>query len=217
MPAGAGDCGITSAGGRGRAPRRGGGGGRRVCAARRCGSRRCALSRGRLRPWLRAHGAKRRRGLLRARRSRRRARSSGGFARRRGRGSGRSLRLRSHSRRSAGGLCAGRFDQRERRADRQGLALGGDELRDHAGPGRGNFGIDLVGRNFAQRLVLLDAVALLDQPLGDGAFDHALAHLRHHYFDRHAGPLRPSSKPRARGSRRRSCWCWGGCIPPAVD
>ena len=92
-------------------------------------------------------------GLLRARRCRRRARSSGGLPAPRA-GSGRSLRLRSHSRRSAGGLCAGRFDHRERRADRQRLALGGDELRDHAGPGRRNFGVNLVGRNFAQRLVL---------------------------------------------------------------
>src|SRR6202044_191678 len=44
----------------------------------------------------------------------------------------------------------------------------------------GNFRIDLVSRDFKQRLVALDLVAWLLQPFGDCSFKNTFAHLGHY-------------------------------------
>jgi len=54
------------------------------------------------------------------------------------------------------------------------------DLGQDASRGRGNFRVYLVGGNFKERLVALDLVANLLEPLGDGALEDGLAHLRHH-------------------------------------
>jgi hypothetical protein len=59
------------------------------------------------------------------------------------------------------------------------LSLGDYDLAHDPGGGRGHFGVDFIGRHFEQRLVLLDTLAGLLQPLADGAFGHALAKLGH--------------------------------------
>ena len=56
------------------------------------------------------------------------------------------------------------------------------DLGKHACGGRGNLGIDFIGRDLEERLVLLHRVAGLFQPLGDGAFKNRLAHLGHDHF-----------------------------------
>ena len=64
------------------------------------------------------------------------------------------------------------------------------DLRQHAGHGRGNLRVHLVGGDFKQRLVLFDAVAGLLEPLGDGALKDRLAHLGHDYVGWHGRSLR---------------------------
>ena len=53
------------------------------------------------------------------------------------------------------------------------------DLLKSAGRGRGDFGVNLVGGDFEQRLVTLDFVAGLFEPLGDGSFEDRFAHLGH--------------------------------------
>ena len=55
--------------------------------------------------------------------------------------------------------------------------------RAHRRPAR-NLGVDFVGGDFEQRLVALDFIAGLFQPLGDGALEDAFAHLGHDDVDR---------------------------------
>ncbi len=59
------------------------------------------------------------------------------------------------------------------------LTRGNFDFGEDAGGGRGNLGVDLVGRDLKERLVALDGVADVLQPLRDGAFEDGLAHLRH--------------------------------------
>ena len=68
-------------------------------------------------------------------------------------------------------------------ADHDRVALGGVDLHDRAGDRRGNFGVDLVGGYLDQRLVNVDAVALLLVPFEDGAFGDRVPHLGHDDFD----------------------------------
>jgi hypothetical protein len=65
-------------------------------------------------------------------------------------------------------------------------AFGNFDFAQHAGGGRGNLGIHLVGGNFKQWLVALHLFARLLKPLGDGAFNNGLAHLRHNNVSRHS-------------------------------
>jgi hypothetical protein len=65
------------------------------------------------------------------------------------------------------------FTHRDRRA------FGGEQLRDHAGLGRVDLAVGLVGEDLDDGLILVDALPLLNQPLSDGALDDALAELRH--------------------------------------
>jgi hypothetical protein len=76
-----------------------------------------------------------------------------------------------------------------------------EDLLDHSGRRRGNLGVDFVGRDLDDVLVGLNRVALLLEPLRDGALDDRLAELRHLYLGSHASPLR---EPRpATGDRPR--------------
>jgi hypothetical protein len=70
-------------------------------------------------------------------------------------------------------------DERDRGADLDGLTLGDENLLDGSRRARRNLGVDLVGRDLDDVLVGLDRVALLLEPLGDGALDDGLAELRH--------------------------------------
>ncbi len=54
-----------------------------------------------------------------------------------------------------------------------------------AGGGRGDFGVNFVGGDFEQRLVALDFVAGLLEPLGDGSFEDRFPHLGHDDICRH--------------------------------
>ena len=63
--------------------------------------------------------------------------------------------------------------------DLDGGAFGDLDFSEDSGHGRRNFGIDLVGGDFEERLVFLDVVADFLEPFGDGAFEDGLAHLGH--------------------------------------
>src|SRR5947209_11765399 len=61
----------------------------------------------------------------------------------------------------------------------------GFDLAQDASGRRGDFGVYLVCRDFKQRLVALDFVADLLEPLGDSAFKDRLPHLGHDYVSWH--------------------------------
>src|SRR5205823_10033946 len=63
-------------------------------------------------------------------------------------------------------------------------------LDEHAGGGRRDFGIRLVRRDFDERLIALDPLAGLHQPLHHRAFDDRFAELRHRDGRRGHGTLR---------------------------
>ncbi len=127
-----------------------------LTGARRCGGR---SSRGWSGSWYRRLGSRHlgSRGLCGCGRS--------GLCRSRGRSSGRRPRSVNHA---------------DNRLDRHGLPFAKFDLLQHASSRRGNFRIHLVGGDLEQRLVALDLVAGLLQPLGDSAFENALAHLGHY-------------------------------------
>jgi hypothetical protein len=102
----------------------------------------------------------------------------GGLRRRLGR---RLLLLRARSR--SLGLGALGCDDGELRPDVDGLALGDDDLLEHARAWARHLGVDLVRRDLEQRLVGLDRLALLLEPLRDRALGDGDAHLRHHDVD----------------------------------
>ena len=52
--------------------------------------------------------------------------------------------------------------------------------------GRGNFGVNLVGRDLEQRFVALYFLSRLLQPLGNGSFKNRFPHLGHDYICRHS-------------------------------
>ena len=78
-------------------------------------------------------------------------------------------------------------DHRDAGADRDGLALGGEDLGDHARRRGRDLGVDLVGRDLDDRLVGLDLVADLLGPARDRALRDAHAHLRHDDVDGGSG------------------------------
>jgi len=102
---------------------------------------------------------------------------SGGSLNRRWRryGFGRS-RCRSRGGRGGGTRAV---DHGDNGLDGNGLAFGNFDFFEHAGGGRRNFRVHLVGGDFKERLVALDLVAGLLEPFGDGAFKDAFAHLGH--------------------------------------
>ena len=127
-----------------------------------------------------------------------------GLGGRRRRGCGRRNRLRRR-RRAPDGLFGGRRGAAWRRrrlsamrattvliAHR--LAFLHQHFRQRAGRGRRNLGIHLVGGDLEQRLVALHALAGLLEPLGQRAFDNALAHLGHHYVGHVSSLFRPRGR-----------------------
>ena len=75
-------------------------------------------------------------------------------------------------------------DLGQRLADLHGLVGLLEDLHDRPARGRGDLGVDLVGRDLDHGLALLDGVALLLVPLEHGALGHRLAHLGHRQRDR---------------------------------
>ena len=63
--------------------------------------------------------------------------------------------------------------------DLYGIAFLGGDFGEDPRSGRGNLGVDLVGRDLEQRLVALDLVADLLHPADDRAFGDRLPHLGH--------------------------------------
>ena len=91
----------------------------------------------------------------------------------------------------------GRLDDRDLGVVRDGRALLDEDLLEDARERRRNLGVDLVGDDLDQRLVLRDGVAGLLQPLADRPLGHALAelghrHLGHWSFLRVAGRIGPA-------------------------
>jgi hypothetical protein len=70
-------------------------------------------------------------------------------------------------------------DLGDRGADRDRLAIGDQDLRHLPRDLGGNLGIHLVSDDLEQRVVLLDGVALLDEPALDRALGDRLAQLGH--------------------------------------
>src|SRR5699024_5681777 len=88
--------------------------------------------------------------------------------------------------RTGAGVVAGAgavADDGEGRPDLDGLVFPGDDLLEGAGQGGGDLGVDLVGGDLEEGLVDLDGVALLLEPLGDGALGDGFAECGH----RHVG------------------------------
>ena len=97
----------------------------------------------------------------------------------------------------SGALLFGRLDHRDLGVVRDGGALLDEDLLQDARERRRDLGIDLVGDDLEQRLVLLDGVAWLLEPLADRPLGHALAELRHRHlghwsFLRVAGRIEPA-------------------------
>src|SRR5690606_22260152 len=82
------------------------------------------------------------------------------------------------------GRLARDLDDREHRADRNGLSCLDEDLRKHAGAGRRDLHRDLVRLDVQKDLVGLDAVADLLVPAGDGSLGDGLTELRHQYVHR---------------------------------
>ncbi len=107
----------------------------------------------------------------------RRGRSHRGRAAERG---GFRLRLRRlGGRRGRGGSCSGHLDLGDHRSHENGLSLGGGDLDQLALEGRRDLGIDLVRDHLDDRLVTLDEVALVFQPVVDCALGDRFTELRH--------------------------------------
>ena len=91
-----------------------------------------------------------------------------------------------------GRAVVSRLDDRDLGVVRDGRALLGQDLLEDALERRRDLGVDLVGDDLEQRLVLVDVVAGLLQPLADRPLGDALAELGH----RHLGHVRWSSESR---------------------
>jgi hypothetical protein len=78
----------------------------------------------------------------------------------------------------AGSAGASAADRYERGSDFDRLILGYQDGLDDSRDGRGDLGVDLVGRDFEQRLVDLDPVADVLEPTGDRALGDTLAECR---------------------------------------
>ncbi len=65
------------------------------------------------------------------------------------------------------------------------LPFGNLDFLEHATGGGGNFGVHLVGGDLEERLVALNFVAGLFQPLGNRSLEDRFPHLGHNYVGRH--------------------------------
>ena len=108
---------------------------------------------------------------------------------------------------------AGR-DHRQHRSDLDRLALGDEHLGDDPLSRARDLGVDLVGRDLEQRLVLGDRLARLLEPFRDRPLRDRDAHLGHHHLDLRSGSHDrftllvgearfALNMPRALGARRR--------------
>ena len=79
----------------------------------------------------------------------------------------------------ADGVTGTVTDSGQRGSDRHGVALGDQDLVQHARRRGRDLGVDLVGRDLQQRLVDLDVVADRLQPTRHGALGDGFAQLRH--------------------------------------
>ncbi len=71
---------------------------------------------------------------------------------------------------------------------------------------RRNFRVHFIRRNLKQRLIALNGITNLLQPLGNRALKNRLAHLRHHHIHSRASSRRSSRNRRSRSrSRRNRC------------
>ena len=96
-----------------------------------------------------------------------------------------------------GARVFGRLDHRDLGVVRNRGAFLDEDLREDARERRRHLGIDLVGDDLEQRLVLLDGVAwllepLADRPLGDALAELGHRHLGHWSFLRVAGRIEPA-------------------------
>ncbi len=115
-----------------------------------------------------------------------------------------------------GGGFAIRSDGADDRIHADRCAFGDFDFLQHAGGGRGNFGVNLVGGDFEERLVALDFVSGLLQPFGDGAFDDGFAHLRHDDVSRHDSlPRGPRFRTESRMQTNHYSGWWSGACPGA--
>ena len=150
-------------------------------------------------------------GRVRARRGRRWP--SRRVAPARGRGSRRRSRRRLR-RRARGCASPGRasvVDPREHRADVDRLARPATRISASAPGGRRrDLGVDLVGRDLADRLVGLDPVADLLAPLDDRALGDRDAHLRHGDVDERLSSRGAHGTPPGRGRRTAARACSSG-------
>ena len=98
----------------------------------------------------------------------------------------RLLRGRCRSGSGRADLRAGRRDERENGPDLHRLTLLHEDLCDDSLGGARHLGIDLVRRDLEQRLVPLDRLADLAEPLRDRSLGHGDAHLGHHDLGLHS-------------------------------
>ena len=109
-------------------------------------------------------------------------------------GAGASAERRAFGWRSGGGSAIGFANDADNGVDLNGVAFGNFDFLEDAAGGGGDFGVDLVGGDLEERLVALDLVTGLLQPLGDGSFENRFAHLGHDYVSRHSSlSIRPCS------------------------
>jgi hypothetical protein len=87
------------------------------------------------------------------------------------------------------------------------VPLRDQQLCHHPGLGRDDLGVDLLGRDLAQHLILGDALALAHEPALDGPLDHALAHLRHRDAIGMALPLHVAAQKSSARSSAASAAC----------
>src|SRR5262249_1144404 len=116
------------------------------------------------------------RGLLRSR-------NTIGLGRGSSRGCGRLSRLWS-GRRGHGGAALG-VDHTYHGVDLHRGSLGDFDLFENARCWSGNLSINFVGGDLKKRLVTLDFITRLLEPLGDSAFENRLAYLGHDYVSWH--------------------------------
>jgi hypothetical protein len=104
------------------------------------------------------------------------------------RGLRRALLRRCGLRSSALRTCSPVADHRDHGVNLHGRTLGDLDLLECARRRRGNLRIHFVGRDLKQRLVAVDFVANLLQPLGQRSLGDRFAHLGHYYIRRHRSP-----------------------------
>ena len=118
---------------------------------------------------------------------------------RRRRAAHRGGRLGAAGRRAAGCRLVLGLDDRDLGVVGDGCALLDEDLAQDAGEGRGHLGVDLVGDDLEEGLVLGDSVARLLEPLADRALSDTLAELGHRHLGHGSVLLARDAARRRRG------------------